>query len=129
MKIGNSWLIIDLSSVFCDQRSDDAIALRDSRSRHTDHISSVMDNYALFEWEPADDYYEGPEEEVDFAEGIYGTRGDDQTTLAIREDQTSHADHYDDDQECDDAAAHELEKQFGSLEEAETYVSDMYGSA
>ena len=32
-KIGNSWLISDLTEAFCDQWSDDAIALRDSRPR------------------------------------------------------------------------------------------------
>ena len=88
-KIGNSWLASDLATVFCDQWSDDAIALRDSRSRRTDQISSVVGNYTLSEWETIDEYYEDPEEEVDFAEGIYGTMGAEKSA---REG-------YDDDQE------------------------------
>ena len=34
-KIGNSWLVTDLTAAFCDQWSDDAIASRDSRFRRT----------------------------------------------------------------------------------------------
>ena len=66
-KIGNSWLISDR------RWSDDAIALRDSRSRRTDHISAALESYTLSEWEPIGEYYEHEEEEeVDFAEGVYG---------------------------------------------------------
>ena len=55
-RIGNSWLISDLTSAFCDQWSDDANAFRESRSRRMGHISSVMESYALSEWEPVEDY-------------------------------------------------------------------------
>ena len=42
-KIGNSWMLSDLIETFCDQWSDDAIALRDSRSRRSDNIGAAME--------------------------------------------------------------------------------------
>ena len=72
-KIGNSWLAADLATACCDQRSDDAIALRDSRSRRTEQISAAVESQTLSLWEPIDEgYYEAPAE-VDFAEGVFGT--------------------------------------------------------
>ena len=73
-KIGNSWMLSDLIEAFCDQWSDDAVALRDSRSRRSDSIGAAMEEYALSEWEPVDEqYYEYDEEpEIDFSEGVFG---------------------------------------------------------
>ena len=46
-KIGNSWLAADLAAAFCDQWSDDAIALRDSRPRRTEQISAAVESQTL----------------------------------------------------------------------------------
>ena len=63
-----------ITEAFCDQWSDDAIVLRDSRPRRSDNIGAAMEEYALSEWEPVDEqYYEyDDEQEVDFAEGVFG---------------------------------------------------------
>ena len=59
------------------------VALRDSRSRRTGNLSATIDTYSWGEWEPIDEeYYEDPEEDSDFADGVYGL---DHT----REDKTS----------------------------------------
>ena len=119
-KIGNSWLISDLTEAFCDQWPDDATALRDSRSRRTDSISAAMESYTLSEWEPIDEYYEcEDEEEVDFAEWVFGEQNN-------REGQTSQAEYHTD---HDETSVQELERQFGSWEDAETYLYELYSSA
>ena len=57
-------------AAFCDQWSDDAIAVRDSRSRRTEQISAAVESQTLSQWEPIDEgYYEA---DVDFAEGVFG---------------------------------------------------------
>ena len=64
----------DLTEAFCDQWSDDAIALRNSMSRRSDNIGAAMEEYVFSEWETVDEqYYEyDDEQEVDFAEGVFG---------------------------------------------------------
>jgi hypothetical protein len=60
-KIGNSWLAADLAAAFCDQWSDDAIALRDSRSRRTEHINATVESQTFGQWESIEepaDYFE-----------------------------------------------------------------------
>ena len=53
-KIGNSWMLSDLIEAFCDQWSDDAVALRGSRPRRSDNSGAAMEEYAMSEWEPVD---------------------------------------------------------------------------
>ena len=67
-KIGNSWLVSDLAPAFCDQWSDDAIALRDSRSRRTESVNATVESYSFGQHGPIDEYEEYYEEE----EGVYG---------------------------------------------------------
>ena len=67
-KIGNSWLVTDLITAFCDQWSDDAIALRDSRSRRTESVNAAVESYSFGQHGPIDEYEEYYEEE----EGVYG---------------------------------------------------------
>ena len=65
-KIGNSRIVTDLITAFCDQWSDDAIALRDSRSRRTEHVNATVESsgsggktlqpsLTFGQWEPIDE--------------------------------------------------------------------------
>ena len=49
-KIGNSWLVKDLMTAFCDQWSDDAIATRD-RSRRAQAGAAFDTQTTASEWE------------------------------------------------------------------------------
>ena len=78
----------------------------------------------MSEWEPADEqYYEyDDEQEVDFAEGIFGEQhlceGNSSLPVNSEGNSSQHERFADQNQ----ASIHDIEHRFGSMEEAETYV-------
>ena len=76
--IGNSWDVHDLATAFAEQWSDDAIALRDARSRRNEAVGAIMESYTFGDLGLLEAQVNGVEaeevtEEVeDMPEAIYG---------------------------------------------------------
>ena len=118
-QIGNSWLVNDLTTAFCDQWSGDTISVRDSRSRRTEQISATVETYSLPSWEPIDEEYYEDQEEVDFAEGVFGASEEWREPGSSGETELEG--------ETADSEAYLIE-QFGSMEDAGNYVDEAYAS-
>ena len=90
-----------------------------------------MQEYALSEWEPVDEqYYKyDDKQEVDFAEGVFGEQSiceGNSSQPVNSEGNSSQLERFTD---RNQASIQDLEHQFGSLEDAETYVSEIYSAA